>query len=174
MGNQGGFRYAGSPEKNTVRLGVLYTTGGEPDWPDSLNNYSGDFTYYGDNRSPGKGLHETQRKGNLLLRRVFEWSQSNTDRAQVPPFFLFDRPGTSRAVRFRGLLAPGSPALSAEEELVAVWRTTGDARFQNYRAHFTVLDVPEISRAWLTDIGLGNPLGKTCPEAWQSWVESRS
>ena len=116
----------------------------------------------------------TQRKGNLLLQRVFEWSQSNTHRAQVPPFFLFDRPGTSRAVRFRGLLAPGSPTLSAEEELVAVWRTSGDARFQNYRAHFTVLDVPEIGRAWLTDISLGNPLGKTCPEAWRSWVESRS
>src|SRR3954466_4991776 len=69
VGNQGGFRYAGSPDKDSVRVVVLYTTGGEPDWPDSLNTYSGDFTYYGDNRSPGRGLHDTRRRGNLLLSK---------------------------------------------------------------------------------------------------------
>lgn len=52
-------------------------------------------------------------------------------------------------MRFRGLLAPGSDRLSGEQDLVAVWRTTGGHRFQNYRARFTVLNVPAVSRAWI-------------------------
>ena len=31
VGNQGGFRCAGSPRQGSVRLGVLYTTAAEPD-----------------------------------------------------------------------------------------------------------------------------------------------
>lgn len=38
----------------------------------------------------------------------------------MPPILLFER-DAGRDVRFRGLLAPGSPRLSAEEELVAVY-----------------------------------------------------
>ena len=41
IGNQGGFRYAGSPTQKTVRLCVLYTSGGEVDWPDSLDPFTG-------------------------------------------------------------------------------------------------------------------------------------
>src|SRR4051794_13976665 len=37
VGNQGGFRYVGSPAKETVRLVVLYTSGVNPDWPDVLD-----------------------------------------------------------------------------------------------------------------------------------------
>jgi hypothetical protein len=47
---------------------------------------------------------------------------------------------------FRGLLAPGGPGLSFDDELQAIWRSTGGRRFQNYRARFTVLDVPRIER----------------------------
>ncbi|MDF2468277.1 MAG: hypothetical protein K0Q61_649 [Rhodococcus erythropolis] len=36
VGNQGGFRYKGSPVKNTVRLVAMYTTGAEAEWPDHL------------------------------------------------------------------------------------------------------------------------------------------
>jgi len=32
VGNQGGFRYKGSPSKNSVQLAVLYTSGSEADW----------------------------------------------------------------------------------------------------------------------------------------------
>jgi hypothetical protein len=77
------------------------------------------------------------------LSRVFACPHGDaTARAGVPPFLLFDKPGTGRDVRFRGLLAPGSDRLSGEEDLVAVWRTTSGERFQNYRARFTVLDTP--------------------------------
>jgi hypothetical protein len=44
VGNQGGFRYAGSPTKGTVKLCVLYTSGTETDWPDRLDVSTGDFS----------------------------------------------------------------------------------------------------------------------------------
>lgn len=84
---------------------------------------------------------------------------------------LFDKPGTRRDVRFRGLLAPGSDRLSGEEDLVAVWRTKSGVRFQNYRAHFTVLDTPSVTRAWIDQLMAGEPLGSHCPAAWRAWAE---
>ncbi|GAA0187640.1 restriction endonuclease [Streptomyces thermocarboxydus] len=175
-GNQGGFRYAGSPAKRTVRLAVLYTSGGAVDWPDHLDTETGTFTYYGDNRTPGRGLHETPRKGNVLLRDAFAHSLGSAhDRARgVPPFLLFEKATPGRAVRFRGLLAPGGPTLTPDDELSAIWRTTGTQRFQNYRARFTVLDQARVPRAWIRHVlAGGSPLDGGCPEVWQAWVESR-
>jgi hypothetical protein len=63
VGNQGGFRIAGSTMKNSVKLAVLYTTGEEPDWPDALDPYTGTFTYHGDNRRPGRTLEDTPNRG---------------------------------------------------------------------------------------------------------------
>jgi hypothetical protein len=174
VGNQGGFRPAGRPTKNSVKLAVLYTTGEEPDWPDSLDPYTGAFTYYGDNRQPGRALEDTRNKGNLLLSRVFAWAHGDAAaRAKVPPFLLFDKPGGGRDVRFRDLLAPGSDRLSGEEDLVAVFRTTGGVRFQNYQARFTVLKAPGVTRAWIDQLIAGQPLGSHCPAVWRSWVKTR-
>jgi hypothetical protein len=163
----------GKAAKDAVQLVVLYTSGAEPDWPDELDPYTGAFTYFGDNRSPGRELHDTPRKGNLLLRTVFERAHSGRDgRAKVPPFLLFDKPGTGRDVRFRGLLAPGSDRISGEEDLVAVWRTTRGQRFQNYRARFTVLNTSSITRDWILELRAGHPLGPCCPAAWRTWVQT--
>jgi len=157
VGNQGGFRAMGKAANDAVRLVVLYTSGAEPDWPDELDPYTGAFTYFGDNRSPGRELHDTPRKGNLLLRSTFERAHCGPDgRAKVPPFLLFDKPGTGRDVRFRGLLAPGSDRISGEEDLVAVWRTTKGQRFQNYRARFTVLNASSITRDWIRELQAGD------------------
>jgi hypothetical protein len=173
VGNQGGFRTYGRPMPDAVKLVVLYTSGAEPDWPDALDPYTGAFTYFGDNRSPGRELHDTPRKGNLLLSKAFDRAHAGrTGRGQVPPFLLFDKPGTGRDVRFRGLLAPGSDRISGEEDLVAVWRTTRGQRFQNYRARFTVLNVPCLARSWIDQVSAGDPLGPDCPAAWRTWVES--
>lgn len=174
VGNQGGFRYKGSVTEKSVRVVVLYTSGVDPDWPDAVDPETGDFTYYGDNKSPGAGLHETRRQGNVLLRDIFTWArQGPRERALVPPILLFQKTGVGRQVTFRGLLAPGSPRLSSEEELVAIWRTTQEHRFQNYRAHFTVLSVDEVPRAWLNEILSGDPLGAHCPQPWRDWVSRR-
>lgn len=175
VGNQGGFRTNGSPKRDAVKVAVLYTSGAEPDWPDVLDPHTGAFTYFGDNRSPGHLLEDTPRNGNLLLSRVFARTHGEpTDRARVPPFLLFDKPGSGRDVRFRGLLAPGFGRLSGEEDLVAVWRTTREERFQNYRARFTVLKVPVVSRAWINQLLNDEPLGSDCPRPWRTWVESKT
>ncbi|MEU4360499.1 restriction endonuclease [Promicromonospora sp. NPDC023987] len=174
VGNQGGFRFQGSVDKQDVRLVVLYTSGEETDWPDHFDPTTGDFTYYGDNRKPGRGLHETQRKGNLFLRDIFDWSRGDAaEREAVPPLLLFQK-SSRRDVVFRGLLVPGSPRLESDEELVAVWRTTWDRRFQNYRAHFTVLDTPVVTRTWIGQVLARDPLGDACPPEWRAWVKSRS
>ncbi|GAA1082868.1 restriction endonuclease [Kitasatospora arboriphila] len=177
VGNQGGFRYVGSPLRGDVRLVILYTTGDQPDWPDALDPQTGAFTYYGDNRTPGHELHGTSRKGNLLLRDIFAAShEAPEQRRRVPPFLLFEKAATKgRDVRFRGLLAPGGPALTSDDELAAVWRTTAGRRFQNYRARFTVLDHPVVSRGWIDHLRSGgDPLTGDCPPAWQAWVQTRS
>jgi hypothetical protein len=175
VGVQGGFRAAGSIAKNEVKLAVLYTSGAEPDWPDNLDPYTGQFTYYGDNRRPGRALEDTPRQGNQLLSRVYELTHGDAaSRAKVPPFFLFEKAGRGRDVRFRGLLAPGSGRLASQEDLVAVWRTTSGQRFQNYQAHFTVLDVASIKRTWIDQLLAGDPLGSACPSAWRIWVKSRT
>ncbi|RKN10172.1 restriction endonuclease [Streptomyces radicis] len=178
VGNQGGIRPAGSPAKRAVRLAALYTTGTEVDWPDHLDPETGIFTYYGDNRKPGQDLHGTSRGGNILLRDAFAASHgTEEDRLKyVPPFLLFQRAANmGRAVRFRGLLAPGGPSLTPDDELAAIWRTTSGERFQNYRARFTVLDHDRISRAWIEHLlEGGSPIEGDCPPAWASWVNGRA
>ncbi|WP_156944623.1 hypothetical protein [Bradyrhizobium sp. Ec3.3] len=150
-GNQGGFRAAGTGEDK--KFVALYTSGKNRDWPGHLELSTGQFVYFGDNKTPGHELHETPRSGNRILRRVFDLLHANpSQRALIPPFFVFKKYPTSasaRSVQFKGLAAPGFPGLAATSDLVAVWKTTGGQRFQNYRAVFTVLDVPVVPHAWL-------------------------
>lgn len=175
IGNQGGFRYKGSPREGNVRLAVLFTTGTEPDWPDALDPQTGIFTYFGDNRRPGRELHDTRRSGNVLLRDSFEHSHAgHSGRRMVPPFFLFEKVVPGRGVRFRGLLVPGAATLTSDEDLIAIWRSTRGFRFQNYRARFTVLDTGHITRAWIMDILAGQAyVSPHCPAAWRAWVDNR-
>jgi hypothetical protein len=49
-GTQGGFRYIGPSE--ATRMVVIYSSLNEPDWPDTLDETTGRFTYWGDNRRP--------------------------------------------------------------------------------------------------------------------------
>src|ERR1700722_13239698 len=171
VGNQGGFRYWG--KRDDPRLVVLYTSGVQPDWPDVLDPATGAFTYFGDNRHPGKELHDSSRGGNVILRRTFGLASSSEARAQVPPYFLFAKAGRGRDVLFRGVLAPGAAGLAADEDLVAIWRSRQGMRFQNYRATFTVLDIAKVTRGWIDDALGGNPLSGNCPEPWRQWVAGR-
>jgi len=67
-GNQGGFRYKGSLVKGNINLCVLYSELTDADWPDKLDLESGVFVYYGDNKTPGHDLHDTKKRGNIILR----------------------------------------------------------------------------------------------------------
>jgi Restriction endonuclease AspBHI N-terminal len=172
VGNQGGFRRL-VRLRTRSSLSCCTPLGAEPDWPDALDPHTGTFTYFGDNRLPGRDLHDTPRRGNQLLRDAFERAAAGPDgRAQVPPFFLFDKPGTGRDLRFRGLLAPGSGLLGSGEDLIAIWRTARGQRFQNYRARFTLLDVHTVPRSWIEQLRAGEPLGGPCPPTWRTWVQA--
>ncbi len=172
MSNQGGFRYRGDIS-NHLEMLLLMTSFGDPDWPDALDRETGVFTYYGDNKSPGRGLHETGRRGNRLLRRLFDDAHSGAEgRRRVPPIFLFARAGTWRDVTFLGLAVPGASDLSLAEDLVAIWRTAGGSRFQNYRARFTVLDAAAVSRRWIDSLIAGTPDDGCAPAAWLGWRKS--
>lgn len=170
--SQGGFRRRGKAA-GRLQLLVLMSSMNDPDWPDALDPETGVFTYYGDNKKPGRELHETGRLGNLILQRIFTSSRlGEAGRAEVPPIFLFASTGAWRDVRFLGLAVPGASDLDASEELVAIWRTAGGHRFQNYRARFTVLDAASISRAWLDGLIAGERDDRLAPGAWGSWVRT--
>jgi|JI10StandDraft_1071094.scaffolds.fasta_scaffold19851_2 hypothetical protein len=174
VGNQGGFRASGAGDQK--RLVALFSSGEDADWPDYLDHSTGLFTYYGDNKRPGHELHETSRGGNRLLRNSFASLHAvPPDRLRIPPFFIFMKYPTTvsaRSFQFKGLAVPGFAGASQTTDLVAVWKTTDGQRFQNYRAVFTVLDVPKVTRAWIRDIDAGNPHTDNAPAAWREWVQS--
>jgi hypothetical protein len=173
VGNQGGFRAAGSGQDRNVV--VLYTSGVDQDWPDTLDLNTGQFVYFGDNKTPGHELHDTGRGGNKILRRAFELLHASPPmREKIPPFLIFKKyptPTSGRSVQFKGLAVPGFSGLSSTADLVAVWRTAEGQRFQNYRAVFTVLNTPVVPRSWLQELSTRNSVGlSSTPSAWQSWV----
>lgn len=169
VSNQGGFRHLGQKERPNML--VVTSSMSEPDWPDNLDLETGLFTYYGDNRHPGRDLHETPRWGNLMLRDLFERIHAlPPKREEVAPTFVFRTAGTYRDVRFIGLAVPGAAGVPPTEDLVAVWRHVRGQRFQNYRAIFSILDVPRISRAWIEDVKRGDFLTPSAPQAWRTWL----
>lgn len=171
VSNQGGFRHRGKID--ALELVVLMSSLKDPDWPDALDREIGVYTYFGDNKKPGHVLHDTRKKGNEILRRIFELAHSGIEgRQQVPPIFLFMSTGKWRDIVFLGLAVPGTADLHVSEDLVAIWRISKGSRFQNYRAHFSVLDTPSVSRAWITDIIAGQPHSSNAPPSWSSWVRT--
>lgn len=168
--NQGGFRKRGQA-RGRLHMLVLLTSMDDPDWPDSLDRETGIFTYYGDNKQPGRDLHETGRDGNLMLQRIFEASRTSTGRTEVPPIFVFAKE-ERRDVTFLGLAVPGAADLDASEDLVAIWRTSNGSRFQNYRARFTILDAASVSRAWIDSIIAGSRDDTHSPDAWRTWLKT--
>lgn len=137
----------------------------------SLDPETGTFTYYGDNKKPGRELHDTPRYGNILLRNMFDALHTGR-RDQVPPVLVFSNAGRYRDMIFKGLVVPGVSGLSSLDDLVAVWKSTGGLRFQNYQAKFTVLDTPRLSREWLRVLQAGTDSRANAPTAWLEWLET--
>ena len=165
--NAGGFRYRGSLPNPLVV--ALTSNSSEPAWPDSINPFTGQLTYFGDNRSPGE-LHETHLGGNQILADSFaRYGDGRSARESLPVFFYFTK-WSGRSQQFRGLVVPGGIGVTSDDQLNAIWRTKGGSRFQNYRALFTVLNVPEISRQWIADLMLGKDKLLKAPESYSRWV----
>lgn len=70
--NAGGFRKKlcedGSEKYAYV---VLYISMEELEWPDFLDEETGIFCYYGDDREPGRELTDTKKKSNKILEMAF-------------------------------------------------------------------------------------------------------
>ena len=163
IGNQSGIRFAGTSEQPS--LVVLYSTFSDIDWPDLIN---GDLvTYYGDNKEPGREIHETL--GNRLFKGIFNNLHLNR-KNEVPPIFLFSKGAMGFDRIFKGLLIPGSPNHLETEDLIAIWKTKNNQRFQNYKAIFTLLPVQIITRKWINDIVSGNKLSQNSPKEWRKWI----
>ena len=172
----GGFRYIGDRTALAqLHLITLKSNFNDPDWPDHLDRETGLFTYYGDNKKPGNQLLETPRGGNRILTHLFAGRHDPAVTHRFPVILLFGWTGEYRDVRFLGLAVPGAPSLGPDDDLVAIWRTGGEnERFQNYRAEFTVLDVPVISQDWLNDVRNGNAASSEhAPRPWLEWLKSR-
>jgi hypothetical protein len=174
VGNLGGFRPKAG--KEGIMAVVLTSTRAEPEWPDSLDVYTGTYTYFGDNRSPGVEMHQTKQRGNQILRDAFALAHGNQeDRAKCPLFFIFETGAEARDFIFRGLAVPGSDFKEPGEDLVAVWRTSSGERFQNYRATFTVLREGFISGEWLREsLASGKFLvdDSRAPQTLKDWVQN--
>ena len=172
--NSGGFRKVMRRDGSGLpAYVVLYTSMSELAWPDYLDEETGIFRYYGDNRSPGKSLLDTPRKGNQLLEYVFDCLNSRDGKIKdIPPFLIFKKTGHGWDVQFLGIAAPGNPKLSPDRDLVAFWRTIDGKRFQNYESYFTVLDTSElIDRKWLEALinDHENSL-KYAPKVWKKFI----
>ena len=173
-GNSGGFRKKlredGSGQCAYV---VLYTSMEEKEWPDYLDEDTGIFKYYGDNRKPGNGITKTRKGGNLILEEVFDRLDRGINLKDMPPFLVFKKTGNGRDIRFLGLAVPGNPNLSPNEELVAKWYKVNGQRFENYEAYFTILNTgaEPISRKWIEMLIKDHKNSmKYAPDAWLKFI----
>jgi hypothetical protein len=167
-GNQGGFRVRGTGA--TKKFVVLYTSGENNDWPDHLNLAKGAFVYFGDNKTSGSELHN--KAGNKILRDIFGTLHGATsNRGAIYPFFVFEKHRTQfskRSVKFIGLAVPGYAGITSASDLVAIWKTTGNDRFQNYKATFTILNEPVIKREWINKL-IHSDEQYPAPKCWEKW-----
>ena len=172
--NSGGFRKVMRRDGSGLpAYVVLYTSMQELAWPDYLDEETGVFRYYGDNRTPGRTILDTPRKGNQLLEFVYECLNSRDGSIKnVPPFLIFKKGGVGWDVQFIGLAAPGNPQISPDKDLVAFWRTLDEQRFQNYEAYFTVLDTKDaIDRKWLNALIYHHEESiQYAPEVWRKFI----
>jgi len=168
VGNSGGIRFKGS--QTSPRLVALLTSGDDPDWPDHLDRETGVLTYFGDNKTAGRELHDTSRGGNVVLRNLFDRANGgNGGRGLVPPILIFRKAGTGRDHQFLGLAVPGTNTTDFSNDLTGIWRSRGGLRYQNYRAYFTILDESVLPRDWLNAVAKGDPHSVEAPISLRSW-----
>lgn len=173
--NQGGFRRVKrQDDSGQLAYIVLYTSLAELEWPDSLDIETGILRYFGDNRTPGKSLHDTPKRGNYHLREIFAKIDSPKEREDIPPFLIFQWTGHLFDAKFLGIATPSNPNIPPDRELNAIWRSKKGDRFQNYEAYFSVLDTgrEEVSKEWLKLLisDHKNSL-QLAPTAWKQFIK---
>lgn len=177
IGASAGFRRAckesnGKSQAGTTAFAVLVDTGKQKQWPNTFDEETRIFTYYGDNKTAGKGLLETKHSGNRLLEDIFKKSYGGPDdRADIPPILIFKSTGERRDTQFIGLGVPGVKGVNIEEAL-ELREFDG---YENYVAKFTILNVSGgiIKREWLIDLkGVNNQFSYKAPKEWNEFLVS--
>ena len=179
IGNQGGFRKT-SKEKDgrkingTIAFVVIVDSGKQVEWPNEMDEDTGIFTYYGDNRTVGNNIFRTKNLGNKFLYEIFSKSYLGPDeRATIPPIFIFKSTGSGSDKKFIGLAVPGVRGKSMEESLERRVFKVDEGEFENYVANFTVLDVEGgvIDRDWLKDLkNMNSKFSYEAPKEWNEFV----
>ena len=182
--NQGGFRYKGKTD--SPNFVILFTSGEDVYWRDELDTSIGVLLYYGDNKTPGRDLHQTNLHGNEILRYMFDLASSEDliIRKKMPPVFVFKK-AKGRDVKFLGLAVPGIKGKPKKDWLTAVWGCNRDGdRFQNYKAYFTILNTGTgsevqsgfgVNLAWLNDIENGHAYdSKYAPYEWKKYIDNKN
>lgn len=169
--NSGGFRKKGSVNPFNIKYIVLFSTGNDVDWMDIIDYEVGRVKYHGDNKKPGRELHDTPKKGNIILKKIFDLL-SKGERSKIPPIFIFTKE-EGRNIKFRGLIVPGDPRIKPQEQLVALWSSKSGQRYQNYQAYFTILDISKINRKWIKHLDEGNGYeSEYAPIVWKNWIDT--
>ncbi|MEK4013440.1 HNH endonuclease [Peribacillus frigoritolerans] len=179
VGNRGGFRKSNKEidGKSTSEIAyvVIFTTGKEEEWPDTFYEETGTFIYYGDNRVPGDYL-KTKQNGNMLLKDIFEKAYSSPEsRKDIPPIFVFKSTGVGFNVEFLGVAVPGIKGKALSDVLELTTGGEGTNQFQNYKAHFTMINIgPEgVSRKWLAELkGKNISTNHYAPKEWNNFIEN--
>lgn len=173
VNNSSGFKIKKCTNLNKTAFVILSSTMQDIDWPDYLDRKSGVFTYFGDNKKGGRSLHETSIGGNSLLDEMFK-KLLYEKRDEIVPFLCFKKSKSNNQtiMTFLGVAAPGMNGKTPEESLLAIWKDNGKQRYQNYKAYFTILNIPSLNKLWLQDIISGlKPIDSThCPQQWRTWV----
>lgn len=174
----GGFRMKLNANNKPAYL-VLFTSGEDINWPDEINKETGTVTYLGDNRTPGRELKNTKKKGNQYLEYIWGLDKTN-DWSQLPIFMFKKSPtlNSNRSVQFIGLLVPHIIGERSETLLTAIWRTDDNGnRFQNYEARFSILNTGEeiIRHKWL-DALINSPddSDKFAPKVWLKYKKKNA
>lgn len=184
--NMRGFRRCTGSTVDDPLYIALFTSGEDLYWRDDLDTSLGILLYYGDQKTPGKDLHDTLFSGNYILREIFNRACSSdiNERKRIPPIFVFKKV-KGRDIKFLGLAVPGIQGKPQKDWLTAVWGSNREGdRFLNYKSFFTILNTVKgcaaepgecgISLAWLTDIESGNAYdSKYAPLEWKRYIDNK-
>lgn len=167
--NSGGFRKVGK-SKGKLNYVVLYSAANnKEEWIDEINYENKLVKYNGDNKKVNIDIHDTRKKGNLILKKTFD-SLKNGNRKEIAPFFMFTQE-EGRNVKFIGILVPGHK--DVEDNLIKVEIQKEKGIVKNYVAYFTILDTKIIDRRWLDDLKSGISYESDyAPKEWKNWVNN--
>lgn len=174
VGTQSGIRRSKVEVKgiDTEAYIVIVNTHEVEEWKNEYNQMTRILKYYGDNRTPGKEIHDTKQKGNLTFKKVFDLAYGGeASRSKLPPIFYFERYGPRSDMKFIGLAVPYVSGKTREEALNVNTYSTEGGTFENYEASFSIIDALHIKREWLTDLKLNRQsYSPFAPVEWMDFI----